>query len=112
MVVGSAVASSEDRLRECLVRVIAEKTWGGGFAGIRVKTPPFWWVVVVGDYEEGSVIEWILGLCVGEGKCERESDDFFNFLLLRRSLFEAEDGSQSLGFFLGGLCGVFYFYAL
>lgn len=47
-------------------------------------------------------------LCVGEGKSDR--DDFFNFLdffifhfSVRRSLFEAEDGSLVVGIFIGTL---------
>lgn len=53
-----------------------EDMGGGGFAGIRIKTPPFWW----SETTKKGVREWILGLCVGEGKCEREreSDDLFN----------------------------------
>lgn len=65
MVVGSVVASLEVRVRESPVRVIAEQTWGGGLAGIRVKTPPFWWVVVAGDYEEGSDRVEIGFVCAG-----------------------------------------------
>jgi len=49
---------------------------------------------------------------VGEGKCEREreSNDLFNFfLVVRRSLFEADVGSQSLGFFWGASVASFTF---